>query len=208
MQIRLLLLAVTLTMATASNAVADRGVINDPDGFTNVRAARSRESAIVARAKNGEQLDFNSDPNGDWWEVTLRSGKKGYMHSSRIRLHATMADLADAPANDEIHIFARRAGLDLYPIARAAARGDTTAMRRFFEFQSDGAAMETHDALYLSVIHLVGDQKLAQFLAQSSAAARNDMRDRLENSSALPFEAKAYLKRHFPKTAALLFGVR
>ncbi len=205
MLLRLLCLAFALVLPAGSSALAGRGVVNDPDGFTNLRAAPSRESAILTQAKNGEVIEYSSASESDWWKVTLRSGKKGYMHSSRIRLHATMADLADAPANDEIHIFARTAGMDLYAIARAAAKGESAAMRRFFAFRSDGAAMETHDALYLSVVHLVGDRRLAQFLQQSSEAARADMRERLENSSALPFEAQPYLQRHFPGTAALLF---
>ncbi len=208
MRNRLLFLALCFVGLEMPRAFADRGVINDPDGFTNVRAEQTRESAIVAKAKNGEVIEFETVSGSDWWKVTLASGKQGYMHSSRIRLQATMADLADAPANDEIHVFARREGLDIYALARAAAKGDTAAMKRFFAFQSDGAAMETHDALYLAVIHLLGDQKLAQFLAQSTAGVCNDMRGRLENSSAMPFEAQPYLKRHFPKTAALLFSIR
>ena len=36
----------------------NRGVIDDPDGFTNLRAERSADSAIVARVKNGEVFKF------------------------------------------------------------------------------------------------------------------------------------------------------
>lgn len=186
-------------------AFAEPGVVADPDGFAYLRAGRSRESAIVAKAKSGAVIDFKHDRETEWCEVTLSSGAKGFIHSSRIRYYATMADLADAPADDEIHIFARRSGLDIYAVARAAVKGDAAATKRFFAFKSDGAAMETHDALYRAVVHLLGDEKLAQFLREQPIAAGDDFRERLENSSAMSFEAQPYMKRHFPKTAALIF---
>ena len=84
--------------------------MNVPDAFTNVRTAASTESAVVAKAKNGEVLDFADDGSDAWSRVTLRSGKKGYMHSSRIPLHRRVADLVEAPLNDEIYTAARRQG--------------------------------------------------------------------------------------------------
>ena len=201
------LLAAGVAAALAQHAFATRGVIDDPDGSTNVRAARSRESAIVAVAKNGEVIDYESDSDTQWWEVTLSSGKKGYMHSSRIRRHATMAELADTTPGDEVNEWSRTHGLpDYYPTARAAARGDAAAMQRFFKRFGDGAAAETHDEVFGIVMHLLGDQKFAKFLTTQSAGYRAEVREMLvEGNMLYPFEAEAYLKRHFPKTAALLF---
>ncbi len=66
------------------------------------------------------------------------------MHSSRIRIHATMADLADTKPADEVMIAARQEGFDYYSVARAAAKGEATAMQRYFAFVGDGAGAEIH----------------------------------------------------------------
>ena len=60
-------------------------VINDPDGFTNVRAAAGASGAVIARVNNGEQ--FHTYPqDGTWWQVRTQDGRVGYMHASRIRI--------------------------------------------------------------------------------------------------------------------------
>lgn len=182
-------------------------VIDDPDGFTNLRAQQSADSAIVARVKNGEVFKFKDSVPGDaWWKVTLGSGKTGYMHSSRIRFHATMAELADTKPTDEVVEMARRSGLDFYPLARAAAKGEPAAMQSFFAFVSDGGAHEGHTSAYRVVIHLLGDAKLAKFLSRQPADYQAHVREVLMDDLTLdPFEPRAYLKRCFPKTAAILF---
>ena len=55
------------------------------------------------------------------------------------------------------------------------------------------------------MIHLLGDQRLAEFLKRQPADYRAKVRDTLTDDNTLPFEAEPYLKRHFPKTAATLF---
>jgi hypothetical protein len=60
-------------------------VIDDPDGFTNVRSSRSASSAVVARVNRNEQFStYRQD--GEWWQVRTRDGTIGYMHASRIRV--------------------------------------------------------------------------------------------------------------------------
>jgi hypothetical protein len=78
------------------------GVIDDPDGFTNLRAEPDSKSAIVATVRRGEVFTFVAE-RSEWYKVTLASGKKGYMHSSRIRFHATMEELADTKPTDEVN---------------------------------------------------------------------------------------------------------
>lgn len=72
----------------ANIAVADRFVltaeINDPDGFTNVRDARSTSAQVVARVVRGESFVTYAQ-SGDWWEVRTAGGVVGYMHASRIK---------------------------------------------------------------------------------------------------------------------------
>ena len=60
-------------------------VIDDPDGFANVRAARSPSGEIIARVNRGEEF-HTYQQHRTWWEVRTRDGKVGYMHQSRIRI--------------------------------------------------------------------------------------------------------------------------
>lgn len=60
-------------------------LINDADGYTNVRATAQVDSYVIARIVAGEIFDVWSS-DADWWQVRLSSGEKGYVHRSRIRL--------------------------------------------------------------------------------------------------------------------------
>lgn len=52
-----LLLLCLVSSPTQSASAGTRVVINDPDGFTNVRAKPRETAAIVARVKSGEVLN-------------------------------------------------------------------------------------------------------------------------------------------------------
>lgn len=58
-------------------------IINDPDGYTNVRQAADGKSPIVARVDQGQTLSTHVQP-GDWWQVRVSPATQGYMHKSRI----------------------------------------------------------------------------------------------------------------------------
>lgn len=60
------------------------GLIDDPDGYTNVRARPSKENSIICRVNRGEHFLMLSR-GGDWWKILAPTGKQGYMHKSRIR---------------------------------------------------------------------------------------------------------------------------
>lgn len=60
-------------------------VINDPDGYTNIRRRKTTQSEIVARVLSGE-IFHTYEQTGDWWLVKTRNDKVGYMHVSRIQL--------------------------------------------------------------------------------------------------------------------------
>ncbi len=211
---RLLALAVFLGLAIGLTppAFALRGVIHDPDGFTYVRAGASKESAVVATVKSGEVFDFEVEDQGrrpsEWRKVKLATGKEGYMHASRIRIHATMADLADRQSGDEANLCARGKGLDYYPLARAAARGEKAAMQSYFGLDCDGAGGEIHAEICCSVIHLLGDDKLSRFLRGQSSGYLVNLREKVEYGTPSPTEPAAYLKRIFPKASGLLYAER
>lgn len=72
-------------------------VIDDPDGYTNVRSSASTQAAILARVEDGEV--FTTFPQqGDWWQVRTADGTIGYMAASRIRLSQAARPAAAAPA--------------------------------------------------------------------------------------------------------------
>lgn len=65
----------------------ETALINDPDGYTNVRAQPSGKSKVIARLYDNEPF-YTYRQNGDWWQVKTKSGIEGYMHKSRITLQA------------------------------------------------------------------------------------------------------------------------
>jgi uncharacterized protein YgiM (DUF1202 family) len=199
----------SLGLASAQFAsAASRGVISDPDGFTNVRAKPSENAAIVARVKAREVFVFEYDATGKetWWKVKLASGKTGWMHSRRIRIFAAPEDLKVAE-NDEANDWARRHGVgDYLAVIRAAAKGDPVAMQQFFGVGCDGAACDVHVEILIKLIHILGDEKLAKFLSRQSPSFNKEVAELIMTDNALePFGQISYMKRNFPKTARLLF---
>lgn len=82
--------AVTPPAETATPAAApalfDRPArINDPDGWTNVRAGGGAGFDVIARVYAGEAFYTHGQP-GDWWQVRTAGGVVGFMHRSRIVL--------------------------------------------------------------------------------------------------------------------------
>jgi hypothetical protein len=69
---------------TRDKSLSTRGVINDPDGFTNIRAGQSTASEIIGRAVKGEVFHYWQLP-GNWWVVETASGIRGFMFHNRIK---------------------------------------------------------------------------------------------------------------------------
>ena len=109
----------------------------------------------------------------------------------------------DDPKNlSEIGSLARSRGFNYDTTVRAAARGDTKALKQFFALAEDvdGAAAESYAGTPTTVFHLVGDAKFAAFLKTQPAKFRLMVRNTIAGDS-----ATAYLRRHFPETVAILF---
>lgn len=208
MKIAFALLVLWINLALAQFALAGiRGTINDPDGFTNLRAKPAENAVVVARVKSGEvfQCEYVEAESKTWWKVTLASGKTGWMHSSRIRMVVMPKDL-EVAENDEAVTYARARGADFLKLMRGAAKGDAAAMQEFFALGCDGAAQETHVNTVIGLIHIIGDDKFSKFLGRQSASYRRKVADYVTDDAGwLPFEAIPYMKRNFPKTAKLLF---
>ena len=59
--------------------------VEDPDGYTNVRAGPSLRAEIVNRVQVGERFATYRQA-GTWWRVQLADGSTGFIGRSRIRL--------------------------------------------------------------------------------------------------------------------------
>lgn len=80
--------------APADNAPAAAGpaeaftlaaVIDDPEGFTNIRSGQSAKTAIVGKVLEGEKFLTYTQP-GRWWRVRKADGTTGFMFRKYIRL--------------------------------------------------------------------------------------------------------------------------
>jgi hypothetical protein len=202
------LLALFLIFAQPAQAQRT-GIINDPDADLNLRAEQNANAAVVATAKKGEPFSFQCEQGAEWCKVTLRSGQSGWMQRLPIRLHFTEKDLPDTddePENpSELSTFARQRGFNYDATVRAAVRGETRALKRFFALTKDvdGAAAESHAGVPTTVYHLLGDKKFAAFLQAQPVAYRMMVRSFITDS--ISPENTAYLRRHFPETAKILF---
>jgi hypothetical protein len=63
------------------------GVINDKDGYVNIRKNRSGKSPIAGVIKSNEIFYYTPSRKSKWWKVYLHNGGKcvGYIHESKIR---------------------------------------------------------------------------------------------------------------------------
>jgi hypothetical protein len=206
-----LCLVIGCAFVFAQIAVAERrGVIADPSGSVDVRAEKSADAAVIETVKTGEPFAFECENDADWCKVTLPSGKSGWMHLSRIRLHFTEKDLPtreeDPAGESEIEQFARGRGLNYAAVTQRAARGDSKALKKFFTLaqNADGAAAESIGGVPTVVYHLLGDEKFAKFLLAQPLPYRTMVRNRILSDGCIP-PASVYLSRHFPQTANALF---
>ena len=73
----------------STKGVHKAAVINDPDGYTNVRAKPDSKAEIVAKVVNDERFYFDEVPNSKWVKVYRTSDAEaqciGYMYNSRVK---------------------------------------------------------------------------------------------------------------------------
>jgi tetratricopeptide (TPR) repeat protein len=184
-----------------------RGVIDDPDGYVNLRKDKQADAPVVATVKAGEPFEFQKKEHDDWCHVKLESGVGGWMHYSRIKLYFTKEDLPAKPEEgDEVDEQARARGINYYEVTQAAARGDQKALKTFLSFAGDGAAAEEHVGVSSVVIHLIGDDAFAKFLDGQSLDFCEQLTAVWQLGIVWPFDTKEYFRRHFPKSSKFLLG--
>jgi len=183
------------------------GVIDDPNGYVNLRKDKRADAQVVTKVKAGERFEFQKKEHDDWCHVKLESGMGGWMHYSRIKLYFTKQDLPAKPEEgDEVDEQARARGINYYEVTQAAAGGDQKALKTFLSFGGDGAAAEEHVGVSSVVIHLIGDDAFAKFLDEQSLDFCEQLMSVWEVGIVWPFDTKEYFRRHFPKSAKFLLG--
>ena len=73
------------TEAAPAEAFTLAAVIDDPDGFTNIRSDASTQAMIVGKVLEGETFLTYKQP-GPWWRVRKADGTTGFMFRKYIRL--------------------------------------------------------------------------------------------------------------------------
>lgn len=70
------------------NAFGQFGIIQDKDGFVNVRKSPEISNNIKDTLHNGHIVFYYIDPKGDWFEIDYEKEKysnSGYIHKSRFK---------------------------------------------------------------------------------------------------------------------------
>jgi tetratricopeptide (TPR) repeat protein len=183
-----------------------RGVIDDPDGYVNVRKEKRADAPVITKVKAGEPFQFKKKEGEDWCQVKLKSGASGWMHYSRIKLFFTKDDLPPkSEKGDEIDEQAREQGVNYYDVTQAAVRGDQQALKTFLTLSADGAAAEEHDGVTCVVVHLIGDDAFTKFLREQTRGFCDQVSFAEGSDIVYPFDTKQYFRQHFPKTAKIFF---
>jgi len=206
---------------------ASMAVINDPDGYTNVR---DYDGKVIAKVKDGERFIAAkpwNQPDDPKWNVRLKSGITGFMDKTRIHL------LPDEPLmkfnydarkkewrklqsqrvteNDEIASQAKGHGVDYNKTLVRASEGNLQALARIFSLAQfmDGAAAEGYFPEMWELFHVVGDKTFAKFVQGLPLADQLSVRGTVHGGLSEETFANAgdvdYLQRNFPETTKILF---
>ena len=67
------------------------GIINDPDGYTNVRADKSSSSSVIYEIYDENKRFEIIDDSGEWWKIKFDTDEYpyeiiGFIHNSRVEL--------------------------------------------------------------------------------------------------------------------------
>ena len=161
------------------------------------------------------------------WAVYLRSGVSGTIPRNRIRVlpgeplakvnfAGCKEKWRELQSNKRIGMIddtASQAGdhgvANYYKTLLKASEGDVKAFAQFSSLTPfmDGAAGEGHSWCKWALLHVAGDDTFAKLLAGQSSKIREEYATHFAEGDTEPIsDPKPYIKRHFPKTHAILYG--
>ena len=187
---------------------------------------------FIARELRGGVVGIGSDgklilSGGEgYYEVYLKSGISGNIPRNRIRIlpdeplaklnyescKKEWRKLQSKPIkNTDVVAYSAKKyhGVpNYYKTLVQASEGDAKAFAQFNSLSHmDGEAGEGHEETTWVLLHVAGDDTFAKLLAGQSPEFREGYAEVFSSESFLPIsKPKPYIKLHFPKTYALLYG--
>ncbi len=62
-----------------------RGIINDPDGYVNIRKERSTKAGIIGKITDKETFRYWEIEDSNWYIVQTQDGLRGFVYKDRIK---------------------------------------------------------------------------------------------------------------------------
>jgi hypothetical protein len=217
---------VLMYSATAWSQEATMATINGQD---ECRISGSTECGgeATSNIKPGERFIARELSRGEGdWEVYLKSGISGTIPGNRIRIlpgeplaklnydncKKEWRKLQSKPIkNTDVVAYSAKKYHDVanyYKTLVQASEGDAKAFAQFNSLgHMDGAAGEGHEEDSWVLLHVAGDDTFAKLLAGQSPGFREGYAGFFARFGTAFFSnPKAYIKLHFPKTYAILYG--
>jgi hypothetical protein len=106
------------------------GIIQDKDGFTNIRYSPDLKAKILGTVKNNELIFvYDNQDNKDWYDMAS-ANLKGFIHKSRIKLLTTFSEIESSNQSENnirfkhndfsIDIFSEKFLVNKYKIQRSS----------------------------------------------------------------------------------------
>jgi len=216
---------VLMYSATAWSQETTMATIKGEDGYTLSGETECGGKATSA-IKPGERFIARELSDGEKdWEVYLKSGISGTIPRNRIRV------LPDEPLarlnfesckkkwrklqskrikmTDDVASSAKKyyGVANYYKTLVQASEGDAKAFGQFSSLDMDGVAGEGNEWNTWVLLHVAGDDTFAKLLAGQSSKVREGYAAFFSKFSTPPISnPKPYIKLHFPKTYAILYG--
>lgn len=152
------------TKDKTSSIFRTEAVIQDPDGYTNIRSSASGSGDILGRIVDGERF-YTSEQQATWWKVRTQSGITGYVHKSRIKLSLVSVSQANCPTAHLLN--------ELYIAdAQCSATKSSDACPRFIDLFEElipaHNCRRSFDSKPVPAIWLAGNGQLEQYVAHLS----------------------------------------
>ena len=201
--------------------------IEGKDGYTMSGSTECGGKA-TSTIQPGERFIARELSDGEKdWEVYLKSGISGTIPRDRIRLlpDEPLARLNFASckkewrklqskrikksADDDVAYSAKKyyGVANYYKTLVQASEGDAKAFGQFSSLHQDGVAGEGDEWNAWVLLHVAGDNTFAKLLAGQSSKVREGYAGSFSRFSTPPISnPKPYIKLHFPKTYAILYG--
>lgn len=142
-----ILLVTSLLISSISFAQSNNfGLIQDPDGFVNVRDEASTKSKVVDKLNNGEVVSFAGDSENQFINVLYAKHGFGYVHNSRINTFkdfqkwklqsSNMQSASYSLGQNKVSVTTRKAQFNLSDFKKSVPKGETEIIYTHYKNKS------------------------------------------------------------------------